>query len=62
MHIDHGLLYALEHLCLHSHHLVMSRRRGGGGWVGTLVVLPIVLSVIVGGMVHCVDHLKYEHL
>jgi hypothetical protein len=31
MQIDHGLLHGLEHLTLHSLHLLKSRRRGGGG-------------------------------
>jgi hypothetical protein len=58
MQVDHGL----KHLCLHSQHLVKSRRRG---WrrVGILVVvvLTIVVSIVGGDMVPCVGYLKYEH-
>jgi hypothetical protein len=59
MHVDHGLLHGLKHLCLQSQHLLKSRRRGWR-WVGSvLVVLPIViLDVVVA--VPCVGHLKYE--
>jgi hypothetical protein len=61
LHIDHGLLHGLEHLCLYSQHLLKSRRRGWR-WFGIIVVvLPIVLSVIIGGTVPCVGHLKHEH-
>jgi hypothetical protein len=31
MQVDHGLLYGLKHLCLHSQHLLKSKWRGGGG-------------------------------
>jgi hypothetical protein len=60
MQIDHGLLHDLEHLSLHSQHLLMSRLRGWR-WVGVLVLLPIILSIVVGDTVPCVGHLKYEH-
>jgi hypothetical protein len=62
MQIDHGLLHGLKHLCLYSQHLLKSRRRGWW-WVGivVVVVLPIVLNVVVGGTVPCVNHLMYEH-
>jgi hypothetical protein len=60
MQVDQGLLHGLKHLCLHSEHLLKSKRRGW--WlVGFLVVaLPIVFSIVGGNMVPCVDHLKYE--
>jgi hypothetical protein len=62
MHVDHGLLYGLKHLALHSQNLLKSRWRGWW-WVGVIVVvvLPIVLSVVGGITVPCVGHLKYEH-
>jgi hypothetical protein len=61
MQVDHGLLHALKHLCLHSQHLLKSRRRGWW-WVGVLVVvLPTVFSVVAGDMVPHVGHLKYEY-
>jgi hypothetical protein len=54
MHVDHGLLHGLEHLSLHSQHLLKSRR-----WVGIIViVLSIVLNVVVGGTVPCVNYLE----
>jgi hypothetical protein len=60
--VDHGLMHGLNHLCLHSQHLLKSRRKG---WqrVGILVtvVLPIVLSIVGSDMVPYVGHLKYEH-
>jgi hypothetical protein len=61
MYVDHGLLHGLKHLCLHSQHLLKSRRRGWW-WVGVIVivVLPIVLSIVGGDSVPCVGHLKYE--
>jgi hypothetical protein len=62
MQVEHGLLHGLKHLCLHSQHLLKSRRKG---WrrVGILVVvvLPIVLIIVGGNMVPCVGQLKYEH-
>jgi hypothetical protein len=60
LHIDHGLLHGLEHLCLHSQHLLKSWQRGWRQVGIIVVVLPIVLSVVVGGTVPCVGHLKYE--
>jgi hypothetical protein len=61
LHIDHGLLHGLEHLGLHSQHLLKSRQRRRW-WIGVIVVvLPVTLNVVVGSMVPCVDHLKYEH-
>jgi hypothetical protein len=57
MQVDHGLLHGLNHLCLHSQHLLKSRWRGWQ-WVGILlvVVLPIDLSVVGGDTVLCVGH------
>jgi hypothetical protein len=61
LHVDHGLLHSLKHLCLHHQHLLKSRRRG---WrrVDILVVLtvvaPIIIVVVVA--VPCVGHLKYK--
>jgi hypothetical protein len=60
MQIDHGLLYGLKHLSLHSQHLLKSRQRGLSQVSIIVVVLPIVLTVVIGGTVPCVDHLKYE--
>jgi hypothetical protein len=60
MQVDQGLLHGLKHLCLHSQHLLNSKRRG---WrrVGFLVVaFPIVFSIASGDTVPHVDHLKYE--
>jgi hypothetical protein len=56
---DQGLLHGLKHMCLHSQHLLKSKRRGWR-WVGFLVVvLPVVFSIVGGDTVPCVDHLKY---
>jgi hypothetical protein len=60
MQVDQGLLHGLKHLCLHSQHLLESKRRG---WqrVGFLVVaLPIVFSIVGGDTVPYVDYMKYE--
>jgi hypothetical protein len=60
MQVDQGLLHGLKHLCLHSQHLLKSKR---SGWrrVGFLVVaFPIVLNTVDGDTVPCVEHLKYE--
>jgi hypothetical protein len=60
MQVDQGLLHGLKHLCLHSQHLLKSKRRG---WrqVGFLIVaFPVVFSIVCGDTVPCVDHLKYE--
>jgi hypothetical protein len=60
MQVDQGLQHVLKHMCLHSQHLLKSKRRG---WrqVGSLVVaFPIVFSIVGGDTVPCVDHLKYE--
>jgi hypothetical protein len=60
LHVDHGLLYGLKHLCLHHQHMLKSRRRG---WrrVDILVVLSIVVPVVViVVIVPCVVHLKYK--
>jgi hypothetical protein len=60
VYIDHGLLHDLEQLGLHNQHLLKSR--WGWRWVGIIVViLLIVLSIVVGGTVPSVKHLKYEH-
>jgi hypothetical protein len=56
MHVDHGLLHSLKHLCLHSQHLLKSRWRGWG-WVDILVVLHIVVLCVVVVAVPCVGHL-----
>jgi hypothetical protein len=62
LHVDHGLLHCLKHLCLHNQHLLKSRRRG---WrrvdilVGLSVVVPVVVVIVV--VVPCVGHLKYKH-
>jgi hypothetical protein len=59
LHVDHGLLHSLKHLCLHNQHVLKSRRRG---WrrVDILVVLSIVVLVVVVVAVPCVGHLKYK--
>jgi hypothetical protein len=60
MQVDQGLLHALKHLFLHSHHVLKSRQRW---WrrVGFLVVtFSIVFNIVGGDTVPCVDHLKYE--
>jgi hypothetical protein len=57
LHVDHGLLHSLKHLCLHSHHLLKSKWRGW--WrVDILIVLPIVVLSVVVIAVPCVGHLK----
>jgi hypothetical protein len=60
LHVDHGLLHGLKHLCLHSKHLLKSRQREGGEQsVDILVVLPsVVLNVFV--VVVPFGHLKYK--
>jgi hypothetical protein len=59
LHVDHGLLHGLKHLCLHSQHLLKSRRRGR--WrVDILVVLPTVVLGVVVVVVSCIGHLKYK--
>jgi hypothetical protein len=62
LHVDHGLLHGLKYLCLHSQHLLKSRRRGWWrvGLIVVVVVLPIVLSVV-GNTVPCVGDLKHKH-
>jgi hypothetical protein len=57
LHVDHGLLHSLKHLCLHNQHLLKSRWRE---WqrIGIPVVLSVVVPVVVVA-VPCVDHLKY---
>jgi hypothetical protein len=61
LHVDHGLLHGLKHLCLHHQHMLKSRRRG---WrrVDILVVLSVVVPVVVvvAVAIPCVDHLKYK--
>jgi hypothetical protein len=62
LYVDHGLLDSLKHLCLHSQHLLKSRR---SGWrqVDILVVLSVVVPIVVVAVVAvpCVGHLKYKH-
>jgi hypothetical protein len=60
MQVDHGLLHGLKYLRLHSQHLLKSRWRGWR-WVGVLVVVLIIFSVVGGDTVPCVAHLKYEY-
>jgi hypothetical protein len=61
MQVVHGLLHGLKHLCLHSQHLLKSKRRG---WqrvsIVVVVVQPIDLSIVGGDTVPRVGHLKYE--
>jgi hypothetical protein len=59
LHVDHGLMHSLKHLCLHSQHLLNSRRRGLRR-IDILVVLSIVVPIIVVVAVPCVGHLKYK--
>jgi hypothetical protein len=61
LHVDHGLLHSLKHLCLHNQYLLKSRQRGGW-WVDIMVVLPIFVPVVVVVVVavSCVGHLKYK--
>jgi hypothetical protein len=58
LHVDHGLLLGLKHLCLHSQHLLKSWQRAQW-WVDILVVLPIVVFTIVVA-VPSVGHLNYK--
>jgi hypothetical protein len=55
LHVDHGLLHGLKHLCLHHQHLLKSRRRG---W--QRVDILVVLSIVVVVFPH-IGHLKYKH-
>jgi hypothetical protein len=60
LHVDHGLLHSLKHLCLHSQHLLNSRQRGWR-WIDMLVVLFVVVPIVVVVIaVPCVGHLKYK--
>jgi hypothetical protein len=60
MQVDQGLLHGLKHLCLHSPHLLKSKRREWR-WIGFLVVaLPVIFSIVGSDTDPCVDHLKYE--
>jgi hypothetical protein len=61
MQVDHGLLHGLKHLCLHSQHLLKSKRRGWQRDGILVVVLPVVFSIVSGDEVPCVSHLKYEY-
>jgi hypothetical protein len=56
LHVYHGLLHSLKHLCLHNQHLLKSRQRG---WqrVDILVVLFVVVPIVVVVAVPCVGHL-----
>jgi hypothetical protein len=40
MQVDHGLLHGLKHLCLHGHHLLKSKRTGGGRLASWLLFSP----------------------
>jgi hypothetical protein len=60
MQVDQGLLHGLKHLCLHSQHLLKSKRRG---WrrVGFLVVaFPIIFNIVGSDTVPYINLLKYE--
>jgi hypothetical protein len=56
LHVDHGLLHSLNHLCLHHQHLLKSRQRR---WrrVDILVVLSVVVPVVVVVAVPRIGHL-----
>jgi hypothetical protein len=59
LHVDHGLLHSLKHLCLHSQHLLKSRQRGW--WrIDILVVLSVIVPVVVVAVPY-VGHMKYKH-
>jgi hypothetical protein len=60
LHVDHGLLLSLKHLCLHHQQLLKSRWRG---WrrVDILVVLSVAVPVVVVVAVPCIGHLKYKY-
>jgi hypothetical protein len=60
MQVDQGLLHDLKHLCLHSQHLLKSKRRGWRQGGSLVVALPVVFSIVGGDTVPYVDHLKYE--
>jgi t-SNARE complex subunit (syntaxin) len=60
MQIDHDLLLGLEHLSLHSWHLLKSRWKGWRRVGIIIVIIPIVLNVVVGNTVPHADHLQYE--
>jgi hypothetical protein len=57
LHVDHGMLHSLKHLCFHHQHLLKSRQ-SGWRWVDILVVLSVVVPVVVVAAVPCVGHLK----
>jgi hypothetical protein len=59
LHVDHGLLHSLKHLCLHNQHLLKSRWRG---WrrVDILVVLSVVVPIVVVVAVPYVGHMMYK--
>jgi hypothetical protein len=59
LHIDHGLLHSLKHLCLHNQQFLKSMRRG---WrrVDILVGLSVAIPVVVVVVVPYVGHLKYN--
>jgi hypothetical protein len=56
LHVNHGLLHSLKHLCLHHQHLLKNSQRG---WrrVDILVVLSVVVPIVVVA-IPCVGHLK----
>jgi hypothetical protein len=60
LHVDHGLLCSLKHLCLHDQHLLKSRR--WGWWQVDILVVPhvVVPVVVVVVVVPGVGHLKYK--
>jgi hypothetical protein len=57
LHVGHGLLHSLKHLCLQNQHLLKSWWRGW--WVDILVVLSVVVPIVVVA-VPCVGHLRYK--
>jgi hypothetical protein len=61
MQVDQSLLHSMKHLCLHSQHLLKSKRRGWWRIAVLVVGLPIVFSIVGGDTVPCVGHLKYEY-
>jgi hypothetical protein len=46
MQVDQGLLHGLKHLCLHSQHLLKSKRRGGGGLASWFLLSPLFSALL----------------